>query len=339
MEWSLLSSMLGKRMGDSQVPLSTDASSVMTDWTMCVPQPALLYMVQRRSTSVALRFRPVYAAFPNAPLKRPQAPLIYAPYHRYHHRKLPISRAERVMPDPPTQRCPAPVLLPALPSRRAASSGWLLGLRHHRPDERHAPASTAAGHRSGQLRARDHERHGGARYTSRRPAPRSSDARTGRPCADVLIGSRAPFQCAAPMTRARANWRARSAHQPAPDRATRRSHDHSLALRVRNRSHTHQAARTGSRHATHTITRNTRRTHRQRSAQREQARCRRCSRAPAPVAHRRHLRQALALSAPHRVPRYSQRSTTGQRRASEFACIPGLCLNPSLPLSLCASCL
>jgi hypothetical protein len=285
-------------MGDSQVPLSTDASSVMTDWTMCVPQPALLYMVQGRSTSVALRFRPVYAAFPNAPLKRPQAPLIYAPYHRYHHRKLPISRAERVMPDPPTQRCPAPVLLPALPSRRAASSGWLLGLRHHRPDERHAPASTAAGHRSGQLRARDHERHGGARYTSRRPAPRSSNARTGRPCADVLIGSRAPFQ-----------------------------------------SHTHQAARTGSRHATHTITRNTRRTHRQRSAQREQARCRRCSRAPAPVAHRRHLRQALALSAPHRVPRYSQRSTTGQRRASEFACIPGLCLNPSLPLSLCASCL
>jgi len=195
----------------------------MTDWTMCVPQPALLYMVQGRSTSVALRFRPVYAAFPNAPLKRPQAPLIYAPYHRYHHRKLPISRAERVMPDPPTQRCPAPVLLPALPSRRAASSGWLLGLRHHRPDERHAPASTAAGHRSGQLRARDHERHGGARYTSRRPAPRSSDARTGRPCADVLIGSRAPFQCAAPMTRARQLARtiralagARSRHPPVP---------------------------------------------------------------------------------------------------------------------------
>jgi len=207
--------MVGKRMGDSQVPLSTDASSVMTDWTMCVPQPALLYMVQGRSTSVALRFRPVYAAFPNAPLKRPQAPLIYAPYHRYHHRKLPISRAERVMPDPPTQRCPAPVLLPALPSRRAASSGWLLGLRHHRPDERHAPASTAAGHRSGQLRARDHERHGGARYTSRRPAPRSSDARTGRPCAAVLIGSRAPCQSAAPMTRARAPT---GAHDPRTSR-------------------------------------------------------------------------------------------------------------------------
>jgi len=139
----------------------------------------------------------------------------------------------------------------------------------------------------------------------------------------------APDSCAHETTSATA----------APDRATRRSHAHSLALRVRNRSHTHQAARTGSRHATHTITRNTRRTHRQRSAQHEQARCRRCSRAPAPVAHRRHLRQALALSAPHRVPRYSQRSTTGQRRASEFACIPGLCLNPSLPLSLCASCL